>query len=75
MLSTTSANTEEYIYKGIKNIEYTCKLDINEPSLKTTPIFRILNNNGEIDNNNCNSIIVSIKVKNTIYLIYYHSIT
>lgn len=66
LLNSTLANIEESMYRGIKNIEYTCKLDINEPSLKTTPIFRILNNNGEIDNNNCNSIIVSIKVKNTI---------
>lgn len=72
MLLSTSANIEGSIYKGIKNIEYTSKLDINEPSLKITPIFRILNDNGEMDNNYYNSIIVSIKVKNTIYLTYYH---
>lgn len=53
-----SANIEKPTYPGIKKIDYTSKLNIDEPPLNTVPIFRILENNGEIVNN-FNSIIVS----------------
>lgn len=55
--SAVSANVEESMNKQIKNINYTSTLNINEPSLNTTPIFRIMDNSGEIVNT-CSSIIV-----------------
>lgn len=57
--STIPANTEESVYRGINKVNYTSNLDINEPSLNSpVPIFRILNDTGDILNN-CKSIIVS----------------
>lgn len=57
--STISNNVKEsLVYRGIAQVDYTTKLNINEPSLNSIPIFRVLNNTGEIINN-CNSIIVS----------------
>lgn len=57
--STTSCNVDESkIYSGIKKVDYTSELNINEPSLNAIPTFRVLNYAGEIVNN-CNSIIVS----------------
>lgn len=58
--STVTANVEKSIHKQIKNVNYTSKLDINEPSSETAPIFKILENTGEIMNT-CTSIIVSKK--------------
>lgn len=52
--------------KHIKNVNYTYKLNINEPSLYATPIFRILDDSGEIMNA-CSSVIVS-KIRTLIYL-------
>lgn len=49
---------EKPAYPGIKKIDYTSKLNIDEPPLNIVPTYRILENNGEIVNN-CNSIIVS----------------
>jgi len=57
--STISANTEESVLHGINKINCTSSLDINEPSLNSPlPIFRILNDTGDISSN-CKSIIVS----------------
>lgn len=57
--SLSTNNKDESISLGIKKIDYTSKLDINEPSLnQPVPVFRILNSSGEIVNN-CNSIVVS----------------
>lgn len=57
--STISSNIEESVFKGINKINYTSSLDINEPSLNSpVPIFRILNDTGDISSN-CKSIIVS----------------
>ncbi|XP_060833497.1 2-oxoisovalerate dehydrogenase subunit alpha, mitochondrial [Rhopalosiphum padi] len=56
--STISANIEESVYRGINKVNYTSNLDINEPSLNSpVPIFRILNDTGDISSN-CKSIIV-----------------
>jgi len=57
--STISANIEESVLQGINKIDCTSSLDINEPSLNSpVPIFRILNDTGDISSN-CKSIIVS----------------
>lgn len=58
--STLSTNNgDEPIYLGIKKVDYTSKLNINEPSFnQSVPVFRVLNSSGEIVNN-CNSIVVS----------------
>ncbi|KAL4092117.1 hypothetical protein QTP88_026678 [Uroleucon formosanum] len=56
--STISSNIEESVFKGINKINYTSSLGINEPSLNSpVPIFRILNDTGDISNN-CKSIII-----------------
>lgn len=59
--STVSAKVKESTNKQITNVNYTYKLNINEPSY-TTPVFGILDNSGDIMNT-CSSIIVS-KIKN-----------
>jgi len=57
--STISANIEESVLHGINKINCTSSLDINDPSLNSPlPIFRILNDTGDISSN-CKSIIVS----------------
>lgn len=54
-------NVEQSIYRGIKNVNYTSKLEINEPSTSNpTPIYRVLNITGDIVIED-NSVIVSIK--------------
>jgi len=60
LLSTVSANIEERIHQEVKQVKYvyTPKLDIKEPSLTPAPIFRVLDNTGEIVNN-CNLVVVS----------------
>lgn len=65
-----SSNIEDSIYRGINKVNFTPKLDINEPPLTSVPIYRILTDTGEIVNN-CNSIIVSnnVKYKNICFLI------
>jgi len=57
--STVSTNIQESKLQGIDKVNFTSSLDINEPSLnKPVPIFKILNDNGDILNNS-KSIIVS----------------
>ncbi|XP_050421529.1 2-oxoisovalerate dehydrogenase subunit alpha, mitochondrial isoform X2 [Adelges cooleyi] len=56
--SSTSTNLEQPKHIGIKQVTYTNKLDIFEPSsLKTTPIFRVLDCAGEL-NKSAEAIIV-----------------
>lgn len=58
--STESCNVDSpLMYPGIKKVDYTSELNINEPSLNTIPTFRVLNYAGEIVVNNRNSITVS----------------
>lgn len=53
-------NIDGSVYRGIKKVDFTSQLDINEPSLLSpTPIYRILNNTGDIINDS-NEIIVSV---------------
>ncbi|CAI6363488.1 unnamed protein product [Macrosiphum euphorbiae] len=56
--STISANIEESVLQEINKINCTSSLEINEPSLNSpVPIFRILNDTGDILSN-CKSIII-----------------
>jgi len=57
--STVSANIKESELHGINKVNFISNLDINEPSLNNpVPIFRILNDTGDILSNS-KSIIVS----------------
>lgn len=54
-----SANIEESVCQGINKVNCTSNLDITEPSLNNpVPMFRILNDTGDILSN-CKSITVS----------------
>lgn len=56
--STISSAIEKSVYIGINKANYIFSLDINEPSLNSpVPIFRILNDTGDISSN-CKSIII-----------------
>ncbi|KAL5235498.1 hypothetical protein ACI65C_002908 [Semiaphis heraclei] len=56
--STVSTNIKESELQGINKVNFTSCLDINEPSLNNpVPIFRILNNTGDILNNSKSIII------------------
>lgn len=56
--SSVSANLKESVNRGVNKIDYTSKLNINEPSsLIPIPIYRLLDYTGEIVND-CDSFIV-----------------